>query len=699
MPPIARRHGPKGNRDQFWTYRGPGRVRADCNEMILARSCMGVTAATSSQPSAPSMKAVAAVHVARRSETSATQSRADNTRTPLTLRTGLLLVLGAAFAMATAGPAAAQITVEHETVVDTDPGTVEVEARGAAVVETAPAPPATATSDASIDGTGPGARSGSGEATTGANPGTAAAEASVSAEDGDRSGHGAAEIVGATGSASSSSDLGPGPGLPLSGEAHGVAIIDSATGSAAAVSDVWLGDVGTTGGAGTNLGETVTSSDSEVGITGADEVAATTTAVSKPSVSAGGPAILEIDPRISVEPLLADRTFSTSTIERSGEAFLAGSESLKGAESGSAFSVSDAGSDTIVTTGASGGDAGTGPTSSFSQAISVPAEGENALFASGIAESMDGGSTYSLSMISSEPAPSDSEPAIDFALSVTAFEGNGLAHADALAGLTYGEIDVQDAFDADTLSGVAFSIAEVLTPTADVESIIRVEGDGTTMSRSALVMVGLESVQTLAGAVSGIAASTVDVNLSLHGNTVVEGVNARETQIVNSGIGSRGLINVNQDAGNSTNQSNITSIAWTDSPTPLLLNQVSGSVSTTGNTLQTAGGDRSNVIDGSFKDMTGILGVNQNTGSLNQLTNVLAIALGLGGGGVALQDVSLGSVHADNTIEELGEASGNQQNIITGGSFDGFSGIALVTQNGGDLNQVTTMVLVSATVQ
>src|SRR3989304_3907957 len=111
----------------------------------------------------------------------------------------------------------------------------------------------------------------------------------------------------------------------------------------------------------------------------------------------GGGNELEIEPRFSPEPLLPDRTFSFSKVERGGTDFIAVSETWKGAESGAAFSVSHAETGTSFTMGVSSGDVEVGPTSSFSQAISLPSVGESALFTSGMAESTDGLSTFSAS--------------------------------------------------------------------------------------------------------------------------------------------------------------------------------------------------------------------------------------------------------------------------------------------------------------
>jgi len=586
------------------------------------------------------------------------------------------------------------LAAEHETVIQ-DPVTGEVLARGAAVVD--PPVPGVATSAASANVL-LGSRSASGTATIpGIPPGRAAAESSVSAELGARSGFGAAEILNATGTAFGSSELGPSGLPPLTGHALGEAVIDPATGdSATAVSGVTIGEFSTGGAAGTNLGGSYTSSDSEVEVTDETDFLATTTALSEP-LTGGGADGLEIEPRFSPEPLLPDRTFSFSKVERGGPDFIAASETWKGAESGAAFSVSHAETDTSFTMGVSSGDVEVGPTSSFSQAISLPSAGESALFTSGTAESTDGLSTFSASVVVREALTGGSE---EFAFSVAIFDGNGLAHADALAGLSYGEIDVKDAFDAVTLDGVAFSVAEVLSPAADVDSIIEVEGDGSTLSRTTFVSVGLESAQVLAQAPSAVAANTVVLNQTLENHTVLEVGATRMTEIVDSGLNSRGIININQDAGNSNNQANIRSIALTDSADALLMNQVTGSVATTGNTLQIAGGDRSNVIDGSFKGGTGVVGINQSTGSLNQLNNVLALALGVGGGAtVAMGDVSLSAVHSDNTIEQSDTAPTSREDRITGGSFDGFVGIAQVNQSAGDLNQINSTIMASATMQ
>jgi hypothetical protein len=558
------------------------------------------------------------------------------------------------------------------------PAPAEPVARGAAVVQGGTG---TATSTATGDTPDPGSRSASGTAITSGSVDTAGAEASASNDDG--TAFGAGEIDNASGSASGSVELGPTGVSPLTGSATGEAIINSATGSATAASGVTIGDLSTGGGAGTDLGGTDTSSVSDVSDGGPTDFFATTTAWSRPTGATIG--------------FLPDQTFSFSNVQGTSDGTIGVSEAWKGDSSGSAFSESDAGNGPIFTMGASGGEAGVGPMSSFSQAIWVPSDSEPPLFASAIGESTDGLATYSLSLVARATGTDPVPPA--GALSVSLFDGNGSAHADGLAGLTYGEADISNAIDAQTLIGTASSSVDVVDPIATVDSVIQVEGSGGgAFASTSFVSVELESVQDVAQDFPGVAANTVVLNKTLQGNTIVEDGGSRANDLQASGLNVNGILDINQDSGIANNEANVRSIAWSDVPGALLMNQVTGSVSTVGNTLNTGGGTRTDLIDGSFQGGTGIVGVNQTAGSLNQLNNVLALAIGLDGTAAAISDASLGTVHSDNTRVE-DPASEDRSDTISGSSFQGFTGIAQVNQSAGDLNQINSTVLVTVTMQ
>jgi hypothetical protein len=96
----------------------------------------------------------------------------------------------------------------------------------------------------------------------------------------------------------------------------------------------------------------------------------------------------------------------------------------------------------------------------------------------------------------------------------------------------------------------------------------------------------------------------------------------------------------------------------------------------------------SDTIDDSFTDGTGVVGVNQASGSLNNQNNALAVALG---DRVvhALGEADLGQY---NTFNEVDVTDQVRTDTISGGSFSNFSGVAMVNQSSGSINNQANVV-------
>lgn len=469
------------------------------------------------------------------------------------------------------------------------------------------------------------------------------------------------------------------------------------------------GDFGVEAGASTTLGGTTLESESHLTIVDAIDF----------DLSSVATVFLSTDPTIAapdvppvrtflVDPLLDDATFSQSAISSTTDSFAAFSESWKGSNSGASESTTSAHSLDSQTMGVSGLAADGTTNQSFTQAFHAP-EGGPAIFTSATAESSDGGSTYAVSALGRQAGEIDNGDGTtspftsNTAVSAAAFEGNGIAHVDALAGSVYTESEISDQFDGETLTGVAEVLSSVLTPNSNADTIIQVTGDGEVVNRivsNAIDNVGAEDLVNGAIAANAFVSNEVVFDKSATGNSIIETGPSRNVSISNSGQNLQGLVNINQDAGNSNNQANIRSIALSDSPNAVLLNDVNGRISTTDNTVQTNGASRSNVItDNAFANGSGVLGINQSSGSVNQLTNVLALAVGIGENAVAIGDVDLEVEHSDNTLIEDAGNPGSREDRIDGGAFAGFSGVAQVNQVSGDLNQVTSVISVSVSVQ
>jgi len=96
----------------------------------------------------------------------------------------------------------------------------------------------------------------------------------------------------------------------------------------------------------------------------------------------------------------------------------------------------------------------------------------------------------------------------------------------------------------------------------------------------------------------------------------------------------------------------------------------------------------SDTIDGSFGGGTGVVGVNQAAGSLNNQNNALAVALG---DHVvhALGEADLGQFNSFNEVNVIDQV---RTDTISGDSFSGFSGVAMVNQSSGSINNQANVV-------
>ena len=166
----------------------------------------------------------------------------------------------------------------------------------------------------------------------------------------------------------------------------------------------------------------------------------------------------------------------------------------------------------------------------------------------------------------------------------------------------------------------------------------------------------------------------------------------RTASITDSINGNQGIVGVNQDVGNMANQANIVAFA-TDVTSPtgstFANSQADISQSNHDNFVWHVEGpfvgvppvDISATIDGSINDNTGVVGVNQNAGNMNNQTNSLALAVGPDAV-YALAEANLGQENAHNIVMELNTGKAD---TITG-SVNGNTGIVQVNQSVGNMN-------------
>jgi hypothetical protein len=212
---------------------------------------------------------------------------------------------------------------------------------------------------------------------------------------------------------------------------------------------------------------------------------------------------------------------------------------------------------------------------------------------------------------------------------------------------------------------------------------------------------GIDAAHAIVTA-TALGESNVEASQSLVGNTLYQEGGAASVDFTDSGNEWIGVLSINQEAGNMNQQANLRSIVIVDaSGGPAVLHvDVNTSQELKNNhvTLMDAG-PRSVAIDGSFNGASGIVGINQAAGNLNQQLGVIVVGVGLGAdaGAIQLGDAQLEQIGtpADNTLEEEG-TKGPRTNTLSN-SFNDFSGIAQISQTTGDMNRVTQVIGVTIT--
>ncbi len=178
------------------------------------------------------------------------------------------------------------------------------------------------------------------------------------------------------------------------------------------------------------------------------------------------------------------------------------------------------------------------------------------------------------------------------------------------------------------------------------------------------------------------------------GNSLTEVDTVSTDTISGSGNGSTGIINVNQASGSMNDQANLRAIALSlDSPDATGTTAISlgsGAV-LADNQIDSTRAIRADLIDNSFQNSVGVIGVNQSSGNMNSQRNVLALALG--GGAAILTEGELADVRAPNSLTQDG---GSRMDTITN-SFSNTQGIVQVTQSSGDFNILGNHLAISFT--
>jgi len=210
------------------------------------------------------------------------------------------------------------------------------------------------------------------------------------------------------------------------------------------------------------------------------------------------------------------------------------------------------------------------------------------------------------------------------------------------------------------------------------------------------VIPGIEGAAALSEGGSNAALGTATVSQHLEGNRVVEGDLGQAALIEDTFSHNSGIVSVNQDAGNVNNQANVRVIALAMEGAELNITGVDLTQTRGENEIVSSGVPHTDSIVNSFNDTSGIVGVNQTSGNLNQQANVLVLAAGLrlSPEVALLDDHSLGEVvPATSDDRDSGEAGLRSEAIVD--SFNNFSGVAQVSQSAGNQNDISNVIGIS----
>lgn len=213
---------------------------------------------------------------------------------------------------------------------------------------------------------------------------------------------------------------------------------------------------------------------------------------------------------------------------------------------------------------------------------------------------------------------------------------------------------------------------------------------------------GTDGTVTLPDDTAAIAAVDIDAVQSLVGNSIIDQGGNRSVDFTGSGNFLTGVLSVNQEAGNMNNQANVRSIAIAMASGGLgeVQINVNASQELRNNTLRVLNaGNTSVTIDNSFNNGSGIVGINQTAGNLNQQLSIVAIGIGLNVGPDAIQvgDTQLGQIGTDADNQRTDDGTLDSGHNTLSNSFNDFSGIAQISQVTGDMNRVSQAVAVSVT--
>lgn len=165
-----------------------------------------------------------------------------------------------------------------------------------------------------------------------------------------------------------------------------------------------------------------------------------------------------------------------------------------------------------------------------------------------------------------------------------------------------------------------------------------------------------------------------------NGNVHFERQMTSSAKMVNSANGNSGMVGINQASGDLNNQGNQRVIMLSNDKNAMNRLQLGKISKMESNVITSNGGARQDLIEDSFQNNMGIIGINQSSGDMNSQHNNLVIYMG---DAISLNDIELGEIQITN--HNHAEENSSRSDIITG-SFSQTCGLVQVTQSAGDLN-------------
>jgi len=237
-----------------------------------------------------------------------------------------------------------------------------------------------------------------------------------------------------------------------------------------------------------------------------------------------------------------------------------------------------------------------------------------------------------------------------------------------------------------------------------------VSGPESTLQNTPLLLPGAAEANALANVTDTFNVTGPDFLVGTTGNAR----NDKATSDIDTSVNSnQGIVQLNQDSGNNSNQGNNVALAFTavqksfaDAEAGASQDNEHNFASSRGTTslpfttspppdpasLPASDFNTISIINGSINSNLGIVGVNQNSGNMNNQTNEVAIAIGVNPL-LALGEASLGQENTHNFVKAANSVRSDQMT----GSVDSNHGIVNVNQSAGNMNnQATTFAIAAA---